>query len=60
MKKSNKHYTCYGTCYCDYTQEEDNSIGMICVWKKCGSIQIFVEQQKIEVDGSYCVKNIWN
>ncbi len=19
MKKSSKHYTCYGTCYCDYT-----------------------------------------
>ncbi len=19
MKKPNKHYTCYGTCYCDYT-----------------------------------------
>ncbi len=22
MKKSSKRYTCYGTCYCDYTHME--------------------------------------
>jgi hypothetical protein len=27
MKKPSKRYTCYGTCYCDHTQEDSKMIG---------------------------------
>ncbi len=34
MKKPSKHYTCYGTCYCDYTHAalalEDNEFLQTC------------------------------
>ncbi len=33
MKKSNKHYTYYGTCYCDYTLVALEEVGFLLLEK---------------------------
>jgi len=47
MKKLNKGYSCYGTCYCDYTQKTCFSIINIFDQSKCNSIEINVTNHKV-------------